>query len=1028
MEPNDGQDAPGVNRDYKLTLDSARADSLSQKIHFSQKDAEAGHVASGSDSDHELSLDEADTSKAEAALKATLFRKRIKTGCLTCRKRRIRCGEERPICKNCIKSKRHCEGYSQRVKYHAAPNGGAHITFSAAPMAAPMMQMQSPRTPYMLNPNAYSGLVPRHDQFMPYITGEEADRSTPTLPSITKGEDSSPPTPKRMRLHCVRGCLWSTNDIDELLGHLGKMHCKDVCFRCWALPDWRRPSEHNQCVQHCVSTQCLREQAINPPRHVYNPKLCAPHPVKPVHPDPYAIRMVLTGTMKAASGLNEALEALPIKINVLTSRLESHRVIEKMSQHALVEARQMLIELRNVQSWDDAENGDLLRRAMEVAPDALPQVQNNTTANKTVKLLEAFKDGSDASLLATRMPFQETYIPEDFDTLVKEDRQNDSGSSTAANPASTAIDDTAMEEDDLQDSVSSANGLSGNAEEMPLPSQRSAAIFKEAQMRIERLLVDLQYFEDDTEDDLSAASGENPESYRSSSPLSSKNSGSEVTGDGHEFRTCPGGGAAGSKRPSGNNSLVPGAGDQEQGYHGPGSGHKKRRIDNDNDNEDRSRPIVKTTYKKPASGNQRRLVCCLRHDPKDPCAGTDEHISDVLRTLARFHKIHICKKCWVLLETNEFGNIVHPTDCVVHCLSPRCHESEREPSVTPIIGQRHLFDQDLCKSNTTRPRPGDRELIYRFIFGLVHPNILPHEQPANVLSPNEEPHVGMKSRQGKSRPTRDELVTEVQGLKKELEELHKLDLDRTEEVNVLGRKLTKEQTTNTHLGEQNKRLQDIIVDALQPDSIVNDALRLSLRRRFGREAPEALDMIQGISCATAPSLSLQTPPGSLPGSQPSTVPTPNYTGIATQGQSSREISLQAPSNDAAGHPSSSRARGKRAAQDIVPGPNLSGLVFSNDARTGTGRYATAIPPSQMITHTGPATIPSQHHPALAEQWPQNPPSGAFNLPNSQPNINPYEGYLPLEALQNQAWTTDDLDENMPLFNDMFFDERSRTMQ
>ena len=44
-----------------------------------------------------------------------MSRKRTKTGCLTCRKRRIKCGEERPICNNCIKSKRHCEGYNQRV-------------------------------------------------------------------------------------------------------------------------------------------------------------------------------------------------------------------------------------------------------------------------------------------------------------------------------------------------------------------------------------------------------------------------------------------------------------------------------------------------------------------------------------------------------------------------------------------------------------------------------------------------------------------------------------------------------------------------------------------------------------------------------------------------------------------------------------------------------------------------------------------------------------------------------------------------
>lgn len=35
--------------------------------------------------------------------------------CLACRKRRIKCGEEKPTCHNCTKSKRQCEGYNQRV-------------------------------------------------------------------------------------------------------------------------------------------------------------------------------------------------------------------------------------------------------------------------------------------------------------------------------------------------------------------------------------------------------------------------------------------------------------------------------------------------------------------------------------------------------------------------------------------------------------------------------------------------------------------------------------------------------------------------------------------------------------------------------------------------------------------------------------------------------------------------------------------------------------------------------------------------
>ncbi|KAK0735885.1 hypothetical protein B0T21DRAFT_194030 [Apiosordaria backusii] len=49
--------------------------------------------------------------------KKTTVRKRTKTGCLTCRRRRIKCDEGKPTCGNCIKSKRQCEGYNQRIVF-----------------------------------------------------------------------------------------------------------------------------------------------------------------------------------------------------------------------------------------------------------------------------------------------------------------------------------------------------------------------------------------------------------------------------------------------------------------------------------------------------------------------------------------------------------------------------------------------------------------------------------------------------------------------------------------------------------------------------------------------------------------------------------------------------------------------------------------------------------------------------------------------------------------------------------------------
>ncbi|KAK6836590.1 hypothetical protein PG987_007085 [Apiospora arundinis] len=44
------------------------------------------------------------------------IKRRTKTGCLTCRKRRIKCDEQHPVCKNCQKSKRDCMGYDPIFK------------------------------------------------------------------------------------------------------------------------------------------------------------------------------------------------------------------------------------------------------------------------------------------------------------------------------------------------------------------------------------------------------------------------------------------------------------------------------------------------------------------------------------------------------------------------------------------------------------------------------------------------------------------------------------------------------------------------------------------------------------------------------------------------------------------------------------------------------------------------------------------------------------------------------------------------
>ncbi|KFY53190.1 hypothetical protein V496_07824 [Pseudogymnoascus sp. VKM F-4515 (FW-2607)] len=65
--------------------------------------------------DETLVDDPTEASATKSAANARPLRRRTKRGCLACRRRRIKCGEERPTCSNCIMSKRQCEGYNQPV-------------------------------------------------------------------------------------------------------------------------------------------------------------------------------------------------------------------------------------------------------------------------------------------------------------------------------------------------------------------------------------------------------------------------------------------------------------------------------------------------------------------------------------------------------------------------------------------------------------------------------------------------------------------------------------------------------------------------------------------------------------------------------------------------------------------------------------------------------------------------------------------------------------------------------------------------
>lgn len=145
----------------------------------------AGGGGQASPASHSETVDTAGTTKDGAKAKSaadstnTKARKRTKTGCLTCRKRRIKCGEERPICNNCIKSKRHCEGYNQRVIFKppigdwpgSAPASTLPYHSGVIPGGRPVYQQpfpgpQAAGMPYgALQPGQQQYPLPQYGQF-----------------------------------------------------------------------------------------------------------------------------------------------------------------------------------------------------------------------------------------------------------------------------------------------------------------------------------------------------------------------------------------------------------------------------------------------------------------------------------------------------------------------------------------------------------------------------------------------------------------------------------------------------------------------------------------------------------------------------------------------------------------------------------------------------------------------------------------------------------------------------------------------
>jgi hypothetical protein len=531
-----------------------------------------------------------------------------------------------------------------------------------------------------------------------------------------------------------------------------------------------------------------------------------------------------------------------------------------------------------------APEHDPPRQKPEVAVNSTEQVRKETALVETETPLRALKQDINPELSERRAS-----ITQSLNRLTlqrrpaNEDHENGSSSGTAANTPSSEADDGIIDDENSGDPRSVVPGLPEDTEDLPLSSRTSAAVFRDVRIGFERLLLGLESLDDDDEVELSVTSRDGPDSY---TPVPSGEASKPEDACDEDQDRPPEGKQSGSQQPSSSTSTGNGSGDQE--CDGPeGSGHKHQRIDNVN--EDYSRAMIKAKRKKLGPERDQMLLCCFRSDTRYPCLGTDKSICDVIDRLATSHHTFVCKRCYILLIESKSGEKVHPNgvDCIQQCLSPRCVGGTKT-----AVGPKHRFDARSCGTSTGRPRPEDRESIYRYIFKLVHPT---KEIPANVFTTGKIPHLGVIPRQGNRKPNKDELEAQLWGLSEQFEEVRRQGVADKRKIEDLTRDGEMKQAIMTGLEEKVRRLQVIVGETVRPGVLGDEHWYSSIRQRVEMDAPGALKWFPA-----PPPQNAQTPPRSLHSSQnPSTTPTPNAAETIEHDESFRNVGPQAPDNHAA---------------------------------------------------------------------------------------------------------------------------------
>ncbi|ORY13478.1 hypothetical protein BCR34DRAFT_586445 [Clohesyomyces aquaticus] len=238
------------------------------------------------------------------------IKRRTKTGCLTCRKRRIKCDEAHPVCRNCQKSKRECLGYDPIFKpqpgpaqIQPAPNSaphqnsvpvstppttmsyGAQVPQGYAPAvsagyAPPVAATGSGHPPYENFNNAIDPALAAQDPNM--HGGQPPYNGTHALNPALRGVGSgSPYSPAASEAHPIKAKRIKITDIfpignhnppelpprnapipPELDDEFAKILANDYCAGLDAILETKWYSTNNNALNKILADRTLHEEAV----------------------------------------------------------------------------------------------------------------------------------------------------------------------------------------------------------------------------------------------------------------------------------------------------------------------------------------------------------------------------------------------------------------------------------------------------------------------------------------------------------------------------------------------------------------------------------------------------------------------------------------------------------------------------------------------------------------------------------------------------------------------------------------------